>query len=433
MDDSFKTIREENSGNLETIRKTVGEELDQKLKSEFKLISETQNQNLGKMSESQNQTLNKMSESQNQNLNKMSDSQNQSLNKMSEELKNSLLLFEQRLKGLEDSNKKDQEQMRQEMQRQLTNIREDNSKRLESIQNTVNEKLDQRLNDSFKQVSERLEQVYKGLGEMQTIASGVGDLKKVLSNVKTRGIMGEIQLGAILSEILAPEQYETNVEIVPGSKKVVEFAVKLPGTTEGDKPVYLPIDSKFPGERYSALQDAYESGSPEAVSEAKKALVTEIKLCAKDISTKYICPPYSTNFAIMFLPFEGLYAEVVNSGLVDELQRTFSVNVAGPSTMAALLNSLQMGFRTLALQKRSTEVWNVLGAVKTEFGTFKAALEKAQKQIQTAESSLNTLVGTRMNVMSRKLKDVEALPADTAAKVLGTDALTLIDTSDDED
>ena len=360
-------------------------------------------------------------------------SQRAATDSMSKNVSERLGTLEGRFATLEKNNTQSMDLMRSEMQRQLTQIREDNGRRLDSIQNTVNEKLDRRLNDSFKQVSERLEQVYKGLGEMQTIASGVGDLKKVLSNVKTRGIMGEIQLGAILSEILAPEQYETNVEIVPGSRKVVEFAVKLPGTSEEDKPVYLPIDSKFPGERYAALQDAYESGSPEAISEAKKALITEIKLCAKDISTKYIYPPCSTNFAIMFLPFEGLYAEVVNSGLVDELQRTYSVNVAGPSTMAALLNSLQMGFRTLALQKRSAEVWEVLGAVKTEFGTFKSALELTQKQLHTAETSLNKLVGTRMRAMDRKLSTVDAMSTDDAAKILGTDNLVLTDTTDYDD
>lgn len=384
MDDKFSEMRAENAGNLSAIRKTVGEELDTKLKAEFKQISDTQTQ---------------------------------SLNSMSGELKNSLGLFEQRITGFEKSSRENSELMRTAMERQLTQIREDNSKKLESISSTVNEKLDRRLNDSFKQVSERLEQVYKGLGEMQSIASGVGDLKKVLSNVKNRGILGEIQLGSILSDILAPEQYETDTAVEPGSRNRVEFAVKLPGDGESGF-VYLPIDSKFPGDRYAALQDAFDTGSREDIERAKSELKDVIRKCAKDIRDKYIVPPYTTNFAVMFLPFEGLYAEVVSSGMVETLQRDFSVNIAGPSTMAALLNSLQMGFRTLAIQKRSNEVWQVLGAVKTEFGNFAEALQKTQNQLRTAENSLESLVGVRTRQMNKKLSSVESLPSDVSAALI---------------
>ncbi|MBQ8107697.1 MAG: DNA recombination protein RmuC [Ruminococcus sp.] len=322
--------------------------------------------------------------------------------------------LEGRFKTLEQNNEQKLEAMRTTMSRQLSGIQEDNNKKLEAIQTTVNEKLDSKMNESFKLVSERLEAVYKGLGEMQTIATGVGDLKKVLSNVKSRGILGEIQLGAILSEILAPEQYDTDIAVVPRSSNRVEFAIKLPGGDEGSS-VYLPIDSKFPGDTYAALQDAYDSGSAEAVAEAKKHLGEVIRKCARDIHDKYISPPYTTNFGIMFLPFEGLYAEVVSSGLVEVLQRDYSISVAGPSTMAALLNSLQMGFKTLAIQKRSNEVWEILGAVKTEFSTFAKVLEETQKHVRKVDDDLEKLVGVRTRQINRKLSKVEALPESSFA------------------
>ncbi len=342
------------------------------------------------------------------------------LDDISRNMQAQLKTLETRFSTLEQSNEQKLDAMRRTMSEQLSNIREDNNKKLESIQKTVDEKLENKMNESFKLVSERLEQVYKGLGEMQNIASGVGDLKKVLSNVKTRGILGEIQLGAILTEILAPEQYDTDIAVVPKSKNRVEFAVKLPGGDEGSF-VYLPIDSKFPGDRYTALQEAYESGSPETVTAAKKALADEIRRCAKDIHDKYIYPPYTTKFGIMFLPFEGLYAEVVNSGLVEQLQREYEINVAGPSTMAALLNSLQMGFRTLAIQKRSNEVWELLGAVKTEFGSFAKVLEDTQKHLRKVDEDLDQLVGVRTRKINSKLKSVEALPSPDSARLLPGD------------
>ena len=374
-------IREENSKKLDEIRKAVEEKLESK--------TQESSAQLGKGLED---------------INKITDSK--------------LKVLEARFATLEQNNEQRLDAMRNTISTQLTNIREDNNKKLESIQKTVDEKLENKMNESFKLVSERLEQVYKGLGEMQSIASGVGDLKKVLSNVKNRGILGEIQLGAILSEILAPEQYETDVAVVPKSSNRVEFAVKLPGGDENST-VYLPIDSKFPGDTFAALQDAYDSGSPEAVAAAKKQLCDVIKKCAKDIRDKYISPPYTTSFGIMFLPFEGLYAEVVNSGLVEQLQHDYNVNVAGPSTMAALLNSLQMGFRTLAIQKRSNEVWELLGAVKTEFATFSKALEETQKHIRKVDDDLDKLVGVRTRQINRKLSKVEALP-DVSSKGLIT-------------
>lgn len=332
--------------------------------------------------------------------------------------------LENRFKTLESNNEQKLEAMRGTISKQLNYIQEDNNKKLDQIRTTVDEKLqktlEDKMNQSFKLVSERLEEVYKGLGEMQNLATGVGDLKKVLSNVKTRGILGEIQLGAILQEILTPDQYDTEVPTIPGSSNRVEFAVKLPGGTDGEH-VYLPIDSKFPGDTYAALQDAYESGSAEAVKTAYKNLEVIIKKCAKDIKEKYIAPPYTTNFAVMFLPFEGLYAEVVNHGLVEILQNEYKINIAGPSTMAAMLNSLQMGFKTLAIQKRSSEVWQVLGAVKTEFTTFEKVLNSAKDRIRKVDEDLDKLVGVRTRQINRKLRDVESLDSDMSVKLIDTD------------
>ncbi len=340
--------------------------------------------------------------------------------------------FENRLETLETTNEQKLSQLRTTMESQLGRIQEDNNKQLESIRETVDEKLqktlDEKMSQSFQMVSQRLEEVYKGLGEMQNLASGVGDLKKVLSNVKTRGILGEIQLGAILQEILTTEQYDTEVATFPESKERVEFAVKLPaGGESGREFIYLPIDSKFPGDTYAALQDAYESGNPEAVKLAYKNLETIIKKSAKDIRDKYIQPPYTTNFAIMFLPFEGLYAEVVNHGLVEVLQRDYSINIAGPSTMAAMLNSLQMGFRTLQIQKRSDEVWQVLGAVKTEFGTFEKVLKNAQTRIRQLDTELDTLVGVRTRGINRKLRQVEELDVDIAERILDVENMDTVE------
>lgn len=303
----------------------------------------------------------------------------------------SLNQLEERLKTFSLENEQKLENIRRSVESRLNYIQEDNNRKLEEMRKTVDERLQQsieeKMNRSFSLVSERLEQVYKGLGEMQNLANGVGDLKKVLTNVKTRGTLGEYQLSAILSEILSPEQYEENVATKKGSRNVVEFAVKLP--SDDDKFIYLPIDSKFPGDTYSALRDAIDEGDKVKIDLAAKALIATIKSEAKDIHDKYIDPPYTTEFAIMFLPFEGLYSEVVNRGLVEILQRDYKVNIAGPSTMAALLNSLQMGFKTLAVQKRSAEVWEILGAVKQEFDKFGDVLEATQQRLikQTKNST----------------------------------------------
>lgn len=319
--------------------------------------------------------------------------------------------LEQRLHSFSSDNVQSLENIRRSVDEKLESIRRENLRQLDEMRQTVDEKLqktlEDKMNKSFSLVNERLEQVYKGLGEMQTLAVGVGDLKKVLSNVKTRGILGEIQLGAILSEILSKEQYEENIATKKGSKNVVEFAIKLP--SDSDSIVYLPIDSKFPGDTYSALRDAVESGDKQSIELSQKALVQRIKSEAKDIHDKYIDPPNTTEFAIMFLPFEGLYSEVVNMGLVEVLQREYKVNIAGPSTMAALLNSLQMGFKTLAVQKRSAEVWKILGGVKTEFDKFNDVLVMTQQRLDQANKELDKLVGVRTRQIQRQLKDVESV------------------------
>lgn len=317
--------------------------------------------------------------------------------------------IEERLKTFSLENEQKLDNIRKSVESRLDFLQKDNSLKLDEMRKTVDEKLqktlEDKMNKSFSLVNERLEQVYKGLGEMQNLAVGVGDLKKVLSNVKTRGILGEIQLGAILEEILSPEQYDENVATKKGSKNVVEFAIKLPA--DDDKFIYLPIDSKFPGETYEHLKDALESGDKDTIETARKQLVSTIKSEAKDIHDKYVSPPETTEFAIMFLPFEGLYSEVVNMGLVEVLQREYKVNIAGPSTMAALLNSLQMGFKTLAVQKRSAEVWEILGSVKQEFDKFNDVLVLTQQRLDQANKELDKLVGVRTRQIQRKLKDVQ--------------------------
>lgn len=312
------------------------------------------------------------------------------------------------------------ESIRRAMVTQLSGIREENNRQLEQMRQTVDEKLQKTLNDritqSFQLVNERLEQVYAGLGEMKTLAGGVGDLKKVLSNVKTRGILGEVQLGAILEQILSPEQYEANVKTRPNSTHYVEYAVKLPGTDEGT--VWLPIDAKFPIDAYSQLLEAYETGDADAVKAAGSVLEQRIKAFARDIRDKYVAPPHTTDFGIMFLPIEGLYAEVVRRGLIETLQNEYRINIAGPTTMAALLNSLQMGFRTLAIQKRSGEVWKLLGAVKTEFDRFGTVIEAAQQRLEQAGNELDKLVGVRTRQIQRKLAQVTSLPEAEATQLI---------------
>lgn len=340
----------------------------------------------------------------------------------------------QTLTALTESNAQRMAEVRATLEAKIKDLQNDNGTRLEEMRKTVDEKLhatlEQRLGESFKLVSDRLEKVHQGLGEMQQLAIGVGDLKRVLTNVKTRGTWGEVQLGMLLEQILTPDQYAKNVETIPGTGERVEFAIKLPGNDDGGTPVWMPIDAKFPKEQYERLAAAAEQADVEGVAAAGRELERAIRIEAKTIAEKYLSPPLTTDFAILFLPTEGLYAEVMRRpGLADELQRTCRVCIAGPSTLSALLNSLQMGFRTLALEKRSSEVWQVLGAVKTEFGKFgdvlaatKNTLERAAKNIEQAE--------TRSRQMARKLKSVEALPTDTAQMLLGTGAFAADDEKD---
>jgi DNA recombination protein RmuC len=322
------------------------------------------------------------------------------------------------------------------IEKNLKSIREDSTIQLNEMRKTVDEKLqttlEKRLGESFKQVSDRLEQVHKGLGEMQNIAIGVGDLKKVLSNVKTRGVLGEYQLENILEQILTPDQYAKNVATKKGSQANVEFALKLPGKEEG-KEVWMPIDSKFPIEDYDRLLDAFDKGEKEGIESAQKVLLKKIESFAKSISEKYIDPPHTTDFGIMFLPVESLYAEVLrHPGLFEILQRKYKITVTGPTTLSALLNSLQMGFRTLAVQKRSSEVWDILKAVKFEFKEFSGVLSKVHKQLNTASGTLETLRTTRTNVMERKLKDVETFTALESKEILELPDSIKVEESDDE-
>ncbi len=326
--------------------------------------------------------------------------------------------IDKQFKELREQNRREQEDLRRILEERLQIMQTQNNRQLEQMRATVDEKLqktlDERISQSFKMVNERLAEVYKGLGEMQTLAGSVGDLKKVISGVKTRGILGELQLGAIMEEMLSPEQYEVNIPTKRSSANRVEYAIKLPGD---DAPIYLPVDAKFPADAYTHLLDAYELGDPDKVKEAGTVFEQRIKAFAKDIRDKYVDPPSTTPFGIMFLPFEGLYAEVVRRGLIDTLQRQYQISVAGPTTFSALLNSLQMGFRTLAIQKRSGEVWEVLGAVKTEFATFGKVLAKAQERIEQTSKELDTLVGVRTRKINSKLRSVSELPS-AEAKVL---------------
>ena len=330
---------------------------------------------------------------------------------------------------LTESNDRRFAEVRATIEQRLKDIEANNSTKLEEMRRTVDEKLhatlEQRLGESFKQVSDRLEQVHRGLGEMQTLAAGVGDLKKVLTNVKTRGTWGEVQLEALLEQLLTPDQYAKNVATIPKSGDRVEFAIKLPGRQETDGtavPVWLPIDAKFPREDYERLIDAQERADPVAVEDASRALEARIRAEARTIAEKYVSPPHTTDFALLFLPTEGLYAEILRRpGLTDMLQRDYRVTIAGPTTLTALLNSLQMGFRTLAIEKRSSEVWQVLGAVKTEFGKFGDVLARTKSQLETVTRSIEA-AETRTRMMNRKLRDVEALPGDEASGLLG-DAL----------
>jgi DNA recombination protein RmuC len=339
---------------------------------------------------------------------------------------NQLDAFALRLGALTESNDRRIGELREAVEKRLGELAAGNEKKLEEMRVTVDEKLhrtlESRLAESFKHVSERLEQVHKGLGEMQTLAAGVGDLKRVLSNVKTRGVLGEMQLAALLEQVLAPGQYATNVATRPGSNDRVEFAIRLPGREQGEGIVWLPIDAKFPLEDYERLAKAQESADVDGMETAAKALEARIRLEARTIADKYLAPPATTDFALLYLPFEGLYAEVLRRpGLFDALQREHRVTVCGPTTLTAILNSLQMGFRTLAIEQRSSEVWQILGAVKGEFAKFGEVLARTKKKLEEATNTIGS-AEVRTRAIERKLRDVEALPSPQAAGLLEDEA-----------
>ena len=358
-------------------------------------------------------------------LDKIEKSTLDQLSKNREELGNSLKgnreELSKTLNQFSDLFNKNIKDVRETINNQLKDIRDDNTKQLDKMRNTVDEKLqktlEEKIGESFNQVRKQLDAVHKGLGEMQTVAAGVGDLKKVLSNVKTKGVFGEYQLENILEQILTPDQYSKNVATNPDYNGSVEFAIKMPGSD--DNTLWLPVDSKFPTETYEILMDKYETGSKDEIEDARKQLIRTIDSFAKDISKKYISPPNTTDFGIMFLPIEGLFAEVLRQpGIMETLRQKHKIALTGPTTLSALLNSLQMGFRTLLVQERSSEVWNILSAVKSEFSTFGNHLSKVQTQLKTASSSLDNLQGTRTRAMDRKLRDVELIDSKESKEIL---------------
>ena len=385
------------------------QEMRQEMSAELRASRKESSQSVQAINRSIGQTLDSSFSREDSRLLSLQNNVNERLEAMDKRMAASSLQNEQSL-----------EHIRETVETRLDAIQKDNSEKLAEIRTTVDEKLQKTLEDklgrSFKLVSDQLEAVYKSMGEMQNLANGVGDLKKVLANVKTRGIFGEIQLGAILEQIMSPEQYDQNVFTKPGSNDPVEFAVKFPG--DDQQTVYLPIDSKFPLDVYQYLLNAYDTGDKELIDRASRDLYTRIRQEAKKIRDKYVQVPYTTDFAILFLPVEGLYAEAVRIGVVDEIQRLYKVSVAGPTTMAALLNSFQMGFRTLAIQKRSSEVWKVLGDVRTEFDTFGAVLQNAQNRIVKANEELDKLIGVRTRQIQRKLKDVAEISAEDVANTI---------------
>lgn len=444
----FKQNLEFLGKNLERIEQRMGEEgrfQREELQKAFKESRQESRETLSGFQQATMNSLTEMSKLQMQQLNALASSNQQALEKLSERMEQKIaeLIEKNQVHTKENretlsQNLKEFSQVFQqnvsdfnEMQRQkfseLVVKQEELTKtaeaKLEKMRETVDEKLQKtletRLGQSFDLVSKQLQEVQKGLGEMQSLATNVGDLKKVLSNVKNRGVLGEVQLGAILEQMLAPEQYEANVKTHPDSRDVVEYAIKLPGKDDLQQLIYLPVDAKFPLEVYAHLVDAQETADMAKISEASKVFENAIRKAAKDIRDKYVAPPYTTDFGVMFLPLEGMFAEVVrNTALMEQLQRELKVIITGPTTLSAILSSLQMGFRTLAIQKRSGEVWKVLGAVKTEFQKFGGILEKARKKINEAGNDIDTLVGTRSRVIERKLREVQELPAAEADKLL---------------
>jgi DNA recombination protein RmuC len=400
---SIGNLKNEMDNTLSNLR----QEINNNMRSDMSLFGETINR-------SQEQAIN---------------SQKDSFNALNKSLNEQIDTLQKNLFNLQSSNATQMDKMRATVDEKMKEIRESNEKKLNDIQKTVDEKLqttlETRMKESFALVSDRLEQVYKGLGEMTNLATNVGDLKQMLSSVKQRGNFGEIALDNILSDILTPDQYEKQFEVAPDTKKVVDFAVKMPGSNE--TALYLPIDSKFSGDTFVHLQQAYDTGNKEDIEKMGKALEKSIVDQAKSISEKYIYPPYTTNFAIMFLPSESLYAEVVRREVFSKIQQEFHVTVAGPSTMAAMLYSLQMGFQTLQIQKKSNEVWNILSAVKTEFDKFANAFNTVQKNLRTIETNLDNLVGTRTRAIQKKLKDIKSMDQLTSAQILQLDDQETLD------
>ncbi len=358
----------------------------------------------------------------NENITKFDGYLDKSLKGISEQLQQNRSDTNSIAKDNRDELKESLKDLKESIDTRLKSIQEDSTKQLDKMRDTVDEKLqktlEKRIGESFKQVSDRLEQVHKGLGEMQTIATGVGDLKKVLSNVKTKGTFGEYQLGNILEQILTPDQYEQNVQTNPDYNGSIEYAVKLPGSDK-DNTIWLPIDSKFPTESYEILLDEYEKADKESIERARKNFISAIDKFAKDISSKYIAPPHTTDFAVMFLPVEGLFAEALREpDIMGKLREKYKITLTGPTTLSALLNSLRMGFNTLLVQERSSEVWNILSAVKSEFATFGTQLSKVKSQLNTASSSLDVLQGTRARAMERKMRDIELIDTSKSNQIL---------------
>lgn len=408
--DFLVTFKNDSEKSMERMRREISEDVETRMRYLGESLSREQKNSAERLSVNQEGFFDLMTEKQ---------------TAMNTAIDANAKRTEERFKTFESRNAESLLEMRETVERRLSSMQTENDKHLDDVRETMKKSLDEvrgvvdeklqetlnkRITESFQLVNERLTEVYQGLGEMRNLAVGVGDLKKVLSNVKTRGTLGEVQLGAILEEILSPEQFVKNFDARKKSQERVEYAVRLPG--DGDAPVYLPIDSKFPADAYVQLADAYDSGDTELVTAAQKRLCEVILRFARDIRDKYINPPRTTEFAIMFLPTEGIYAEVVRLGMVEKLQHETRVNIAGPSTMAALLNSLRMGFSIVAMQKRSTEAWKVLGAVKAEFMNFEKVLTTAQGRIASIGDDLEKLVGTRTRAILRKLRDVEVLPAE---------------------
>jgi len=443
--DNAKTAREEQASSLTAFGQLITESMNTGSKVQREQL-ETFSGNLQKLTTSIEEKLNNLTTTVDGKLKDANDSNSNNSKETRTEIKTALDSFKNDFsKSVSDFNKLQSENfhallqkqsnqnsettnrldlLRETLEKKIGEMQSGNEKKLEEMRVTVDEKLQKtletRLGESFKLVSERLEAVHKGLGDMQTLATGVGDLKKVLTNVKSRGVMGEYQLENLLEQLLTIDQYAKNVKTKEGSNAMVEFAVKLPGRQDKDNPVWLPIDSKFPKEAFELLMEAYENGTPEAIEECRRTFARGIKACANDICSKYIDPPNTTDFAILFLPFESLYAEVLRTpGLFESIQRECKINVAGPTTLSAFLSSLQMGFRTLAIEKRSSEVWELLGAVKTEFGNFGGILDKTQKKLQEASNFIER-ASVRSRAIERKLKDVQELSKEQVFDLIDT-------------